>query len=260
VTHDARTLRITHPVDPAGAESRPEIWIFGCSFTHGWSLSDEETYPWLLQQRFPNHEVVNFGVSGYGTVQSLLQFREALGHRRPAMAVLAYASFHDARNTFLRSRRKETAPWNRLGPLVQPYARLGAGEKLELQMAEVAYTELPFMRHSALMHFVETRYNSIEDYFYKSHRVSEVLVAEMSGLARRNGVPLIVAGIWNDEPTQDMLRFASSLDVPVVDMSVDLDWPANNNLPHDLHPSAEANREYARQLGNFLGERVPRDP
>src|SRR5262245_40803185 len=39
VTHLPDTLRITHPLD---SYSRPgvklEIWIFGCSFTHGWSL------------------------------------------------------------------------------------------------------------------------------------------------------------------------------------------------------------------------------
>jgi len=39
----------------------------------------KKTFPWLLQERFPQYEVVNFGLNGYSTVQSLIQLREALG-------------------------------------------------------------------------------------------------------------------------------------------------------------------------------------
>jgi hypothetical protein len=103
VTHGPDTLRITHPPNGPTSAARPQIWIFGCSFTHGWSLSDEQTYPWQVQRRIPEYEVVNFGVSGYGTVQSLIQFREALEQRsRSDVAIIAYASFHDERNTFSR--------------------------------------------------------------------------------------------------------------------------------------------------------------
>src|SRR3989442_4574849 len=35
------------------------------------------SYPWLLQEKFPNYDVVNFGVMGYGTVQSLIQDRKS---------------------------------------------------------------------------------------------------------------------------------------------------------------------------------------
>jgi hypothetical protein len=62
VTHLANTLRVTHPLATyANARPKPEIWIFGCSFTHGWALQDQETYPWLLQESLPHSEVVNYG-------------------------------------------------------------------------------------------------------------------------------------------------------------------------------------------------------
>jgi hypothetical protein len=41
-----------------------------------------------------------------------------------------------------------------------------------------------------------------------------------------------------------------------VDISLDFTHPDNNFLPHDGHPNARANREYARRLGDFLQERV----
>lgn len=155
VTHLPNTLRVTHPLDTyPSAGDKDEIWIFGCSFTHGWGLNDEDTYAWRLQEALPDYEVVNFGANGYGTLNSLIQFREALATKKPKIAVLAYASFHDARNTFLRKRRKSVAPWNNLGPLALPYASLDRDGKLHYAMADVVYRPFPLMQRSALAHFI----------------------------------------------------------------------------------------------------------
>ena len=32
-------------------ESKPNIWIFGCSYTLGWPLDNKYSYPWLIQKR-----------------------------------------------------------------------------------------------------------------------------------------------------------------------------------------------------------------
>ncbi len=253
VTHLPTTLRITHSAD--GYETpraKEEIWLFGCSFTHGWTVNDEQTYPWLLQERFPEYEVVNFGVNGYGTIHSLLQFRDALKLKRPRVAVLAYADFHDVRNTFLRNRRKEIAHWNQLGPLIQPYARLDGNGKLRYAMAEVEYREFPLMRHMALAHFIELKYNQYEDRVSQSHLVSEALVEEMGRLAKKNAVEFVVAGITAGRETYKMLDFAQEHGIPSVDISVNLRIKEHTNAPHDNHPSAIAHNGYADKLEAFL--------
>jgi hypothetical protein len=245
VTHLADTLRITRP---AGSEqstaARDEIWIFGCSLTHGWSVNDEETYPSLLQERFPDLNVVNFGVSGYGTVHSLLQFREALKRKTPKVALLAYADFHDERNTFSRTRRKAVAPWNRLGPLVQPYARLDASDQLQYFQADVEYSEFPLMRHLAFSHFLETSYDRLERKWLRSHAVSEALVREMARLAREQKIHFIVANIAGPSS----LTLPEQAGISVIDIAVDFARPENTNMPFDPHPSALAHREYAARL------------
>ena len=254
MTHGPDTLRITSAVDPGPPDGRPEIWILGCSATHGWSLNDNETYPWLLQEKFPRYRVLNFGVSGYGTLQSLIQFREALatGRPKPRLVILAYGDFHDARNTLARQRRKEVAPWNRLGPLRQPYARLAPNGQLQLAMTDVQFTEFPFMTSSALIDKLESTYNGFEVAFLDSHQVSEALVLQINKLARENGSTFIVAGIWNSALTKDMLEYAEGEHLRALDISVDTRRSEYNNLPHDIHPSALANRRYADQLGNYL--------
>ena len=50
----------------------PVISILGCSFTYGHSLNDEDTYAWLLQNKFSDKRVINYAVAGYSLYQSLL--------------------------------------------------------------------------------------------------------------------------------------------------------------------------------------------
>jgi hypothetical protein len=259
VTHQADTLRVTHPLETYNDGSRKdEIWIFGCSFTHGWTLNDDETYPWLLQQQLPDYEVVNFGVSGYGTLQSLIQFQEALEKRpRPKLVIIAYASFHDQRNTLLRLRSKQMVPWNKLGPLVQPYATVDEHGNLNYAMAEMTYREFPLMRTSALMNFIETTYDSkVEDAFYNSHAVTQAIIKEFHHRAQARGVELVVVGLLSDRLTTEMLAFSQNEGLMTQDISVDLSSRSNRNWPHDSHPSPVANQQYAQKLEAFLRSEV----
>lgn len=251
VTHLPNTLRITHPIETYNdSHKKEEVWIFGCSFTHGWGLQDKETYPWLLQERFPAYEIVNFGVDGYGSIHSLIQFREALQNKTPRVAVLAYANFHDERNTFSRQRRKWVVSGRNLGPIAQPYARLNGPGNLQYSFTAVEYTEFPLMRYSALVNFIEEKYNQLEVSLVHSHEVSEALVLEMAKLAAEHKVKFIVAGIFASAGTREMLKFAQAHGIPSVDISVDLKVP-ENRLP-DEHPSAVANRIFADKLESFL--------
>jgi hypothetical protein len=252
LTHGAGGLRATHPVrarDPL----RPELWIFGDSITHGWSVGDEETYAWRLQQRFPGVEVVNFGVSGYGTLHGWLQFEDALADgRRPATVVVAYGSFHDDRNTFARERRKILVPWNRLGPLAQPRARLDGDGGLRIEMAEARYAELPLMRRLALAHLVERAWNRLEQRRLRGADVTFAILARFAERARREGIAFVVAGIAHDPDTRAMLERCRAAGWRAEDVSVDLELPGMRNLPWDPHPSAAAHRLYADRLGSYL--------
>jgi hypothetical protein len=123
-THRPDTLRITRPPE-APVPSGPGIWIFGCSFVHGWGLDDADTFPWKASALLLDRDVRNYGVGGYGTLQSLLQFRRALASGpAPAAAMLVHAGFHDGRDTRFRSWRKATLAYERFGSTARPFARL----------------------------------------------------------------------------------------------------------------------------------------
>jgi len=119
-------------------------------------------------------------------------------------------------------------------------------------MAKDDYTELPLVRHSSLIRFLEEKYDDIEEQWYQSHKVSEMLILEMARLARVHDIKFIVAGIFSDPYTQAMLDFAKQNGIPSVDISVDLGVSTNTNLPYDGHPSAIANKQYADKIEVFL--------
>jgi hypothetical protein len=246
VTHGADTLRVTAPA----SEPRvgvPALWIFGCSFSYGWGVDDESVYAWQLRERLPGWRIVNHSVNGYGTLQSLLQLESALeAEEAPAVVVLAYAAFHDERNTFVRARRKRVAPFSALGPLVQPFAWLDAEGVLHFEMADVEYREWPGMRRSALVHVAEQQWNVLERRRARSAEVTRALVRRFVERAAASGARVIVAGIAGD--TVRVLEQAASLGATPLVLALDLDRPGMRNPPPDAHPSPLAHRQYAARL------------
>lgn len=253
-TNLENTLRITHPLDTYHTDAaRKQMWILGDSITYGWSVNDEEAYAWLLQESFPDYEVVNFGVSGYGTLHSLIQLREALSRgQAPRVVVLAYASWHDVRNTFIRIRRKMLAPSASLGPLNQPYARLTGDGRLEIFMDTVEYREFPLMRRSAFVHALEETYDNYEERHAHSHEVTKAIIKEMLDLCRAHNIEIVFASLTSDPTTADMSAYCQRLGIKTVSIYVDMNIKENNNLPYDSHPSALAHKQYARRLETFL--------
>jgi len=254
----ANSHRMTHPLPPYGAAgTRDEIWIFGCSLTYGWSLNDEETFPWLLQERFPQYEVVNFGVNGYGTVQSLIQLREALACGRvPRAVLLIFASFHEDRNIFSRNRRRAVIPSRSIGQLFHPYARLGPDGQLEYYLGEISFQEFPLMRYSSLISFLEQKYNKLEEKHYRMRQVTRALLLEFMHTAGKRQIPVVVAGFTSGRPTHDMLSLLAEKGIKTLDLGVDLNIRENTNYPHDGHPGPRASRRCADRLEAFLRAQV----
>lgn len=253
VTHASNGLRITHPPDAGVSDNKPAIWIFGCSLTHGWRLNDDETYPWLLQQKLNTYEIVNFGVDGYGSVQSLIQLQESLkAGKRPALVVFAYAWFQDPRNVLTRSWKKALFINNRLGAVKYPYGRLDADSKLVLRNEPLEYPGFPLLRYSALANFLDERYNASLEGSYREHDVSKAVLDEFWNLCKQNGIEFVLAGIYPDPLTAEMLHYFHTKGATTVDISVDMTRQENANMPYDAHPSAFANKQFAEKLETFL--------
>ena len=59
-------------------DNQNSIYFVGGSITMGFAISDHETMAAKLAELYPNRKVFNFGVPGYGTLQSLQTLEEVL--------------------------------------------------------------------------------------------------------------------------------------------------------------------------------------
>jgi hypothetical protein len=253
------STRITRPLEQyAGAAPRPGIWVFGCSFVQGWGLDDDDTLPWKLQERFPDYDVVNFGVGGYGTLQSLRQFRRALGGRpKPLVAVLVYADFHDERNVRTTGWRDANISYERFGTTAQPYARLDGSGGLLFGWDDGSVPWLGLRSRSVLFNRVVVAYGKALDARLRAHEVSGRLIEAFREESRRHGVEFVLAGIWPTDLTRATIRRFADLGVPAVDISVDRS-DARNRIPDDGHPTGFANDQHAAALATVETFRILR--
>lgn len=258
VNHDSDSYRITRPLDDYLEEiPRDELWIFGGSFTHGWSVDDNETFPWLLQRKMPDLDIRNYGVSGYGTVQAFVQLDSLLSEgRRPALVVAAYSSYHDERNTFARTRREALTRWNHLGPLRQPVAEVHR-DSIRIRLAEMSYIRFPLSDRLAASFAMELAYNRFDLAASRSSEVTRRLFQLMARRCSDMGVPFLVAGLLDDDKTMSMISSLEASSIPTANISVDLDKAGFRNVPHDRHPSAVAHAEYADRLFEHVASVFP---
>ncbi|MFC2163099.1 hypothetical protein ACFLRF_05410 [Candidatus Altiarchaeota archaeon] len=250
------STRVTRTISSySGGEGGSGLWIFGCSYTFGESLEDNETYAWLLQETLPEYDVVNFGHMGYGTLQSLIQFRRALGEGdKPDIVIVSYASLHDDRNILSRSRSKNVITCRNF-TLNLPFARFD-GKKLEYGSGRLEYWTPPLIRYSALVNLVDDVYTILEEGSFRGHDVSKALLLEFSRISRGKGIVLVVAGMRSDPETVEMIQYLKGRGIHAVDVSDHGFDIKDFNQPHSWHPSPLANRKYAGRLHEYLMENV----
>jgi hypothetical protein len=110
----SRLIHIQHNADgfrdqSHGAKTRPRIAFLGDSFVWGYDVEDGERFTELLQARLPGWEVLNLGVSGYGTDQEFILLQRWFDRYQPDVVVLVLSDddlFTNAHNEFLYSYYK----------------------------------------------------------------------------------------------------------------------------------------------------------
>ena len=239
-----------------GFAARPEIWILGCSFTHGFGVSEGEPYPAVLQKLIPKFKIRNFGMSGYSTLQSKLLLEQLLETRIPPFAVIyAYGSFHDQRNTNNRFWRKALSGREVVDGLTYPQVRY-EGDSLRLAYSDLEYSGFPGMGWSALINYFETTYNHYQNQSLKSYEITAQLIRDISEMCARHKTSFCLAGIYRHESTVNMLEKMEKEGIMVADIGQDHEDPSLRILPHDAHPNALAHRNIAHELYKILEQNI----
>jgi lysophospholipase L1-like esterase len=251
--HLPNTLRITHPIDSQYLyREKPELWIMGCSIMHGWGVNDHETFPWKIQENFPEYEVINWGVSGYGTVHSLLQLEHNLAESKPKVVVLAYGKFHQQRNVFSRERRRHVMSWGHLGSLNQPYARINSDDELVvLKSDELIHTLWPGAKTFRMIYYGQALIEKFLDFFDNSKEVTEQILLKMKSICKQNNIQFILANI-EGQYREETQAFCEKNGILFVDISWEVWDKKFTNHPYDGHPNAEGHSLFAEKMIPFL--------
>jgi len=81
---------IEHKVD-----ERPVILFLGDSFVWGYDVEAEERFTERLREKMPGWNILNLGVSGYGTDQELLLLKKYIGFYKPKVVFLVICVGND---------------------------------------------------------------------------------------------------------------------------------------------------------------------
>lgn len=214
----------------------PRVGFYGCSFTYGTGLADEETFTALLQRDMPDVRILNRGIGGHGSVQNLLQLRRDIAAGAIDAAVFSVISDHRFRNIAHPQRMRQylSAEWYKLRVEHVPVAQLdGKGQ------VQIVYREIwqPALRDVNFGVFLPD-----------DHMVNLVTLAVLELIretARAAGIPLrfaLLDSLDRDFNSAVCDRFSEALDISC---------PHDRQhtfQPLDNHPNMRANSLFAERL------------
>jgi lysophospholipase L1-like esterase len=95
------------------------IALLGDSYCEALQVPLEQTFWWLLQQRLPacdqfkgkQVEIINFGVSGYGTAQELITLRQKVWQYSPDIVVLLVTTNNDISDNVRSLKKTDQIPY-----------------------------------------------------------------------------------------------------------------------------------------------------
>lgn len=213
-----------------------DLCIYGCSFTYGTGLTDEETFVALLQANLPDVRLHNRGVGGHGTVQNYLKFQSDLDRGQVSAAIFTVLSDHRFRDVPHPARMKMflTTHWVQMGVEHLPVVRLDHNATPEIQYVR---TWQPAVKRRRFDDFLPDE--------YMLDAATFAVLGEIERLAQAASVPIRFALLDRMDP-----GFNAAL-VSRFPHTVDASTPQDEThsfMPRDVHPNPHANRLFAEQL------------
>lgn len=234
-------------------DSDRTLVFVGGSFTHGWTLSDEETFPWTVQESHPSLRVLNYGTGAYSTYQSYLALKHHVSDTSPPQFVLYGMIGH-------HSHRNVAAGEWRLGLMSQkmglPYCTIDERADLVCRSPK-RFSRWPLSGRLAVVSFAEARYAAFESSERESQGwlVTQELVAEMARLSRSWNARFGVVFFEKDTPWKTRFTtFLAENDIDFIDCGNSGHRDTIGNIWAG-HPSAQENLAYANCISAVLENR-----
>ncbi len=259
-THEKKGVRSSGFVEN---DSMPEIHFYGCSFTYGMGVNDEETFSYLLQQKIKNNfKVVNFGVPAYGNVQGFLQSQKRIkkGEDKTKYIFAVYADFHEERNILTSSYRAQMHYGLNVLGIEKKKGAAFPFVDLKQNQLEVNYCRMKdlyqpvFLRnYSALSNVIQEIKNNLHDKELDPEQTTLRLFSEWNTWCEKNNIQFVIVSLLKNERSKKRVKQFRENGMVTLDLGLDILCNDKlNNAPYDSHPNAAAHRIYAERIFNYL--------
>lgn len=234
-----------------------ELVIVGGSFTQGLAISDDETYAWKLQERYPESKVMNYGSGAYGTYQSLLVLERELPRlKSPTMVLYGFFDHHEERNVAPGGWLEMLSKLSRRGHVCVPYATLSDNGSL-VRHPPACYPITPFRESLSTIAFLDKVYMKITTMkrFDQRRLVTEKLLVEMQDVCETHGAQFAVVLLTGKEETKrHYADFLKKEGIGVIDCGCDI--PPEMRVPGEGHPNGKMNSRWAACIAEALGDSI----
>jgi hypothetical protein len=198
VRHNSLGLRdIEHDTAP-----RPTIAFVGDSFVWGYDAEQEERFTEVLRAKFPEHRIVNAGVTAYGTDQEYLLLRRLWDRINPSVLVLIVCTDND---------RKDNQTNIRYDGIYKPYFLLSAsgGEFRGIPVPRsrrLYFADNLLARDSLVIRAALSGYLLLRHPPVTVPDPTERLIAMMKEFVESRGAKFLVGLQYHDASLEDALR------------------------------------------------------
>ena len=179
-------------------QEEKKVIFIGGSLTQGWAVDDSESFVWLLQEKKQDFNFINYGVGGYGGVQSLLKLKEISSNMDNINYIIyGFIPHHEVRNIASGSWMYQLNKASRgtEGKLLLPYASI-KNDKLKIHKPK-EYLKLPLGNISAFISKIEKRILKISSLkrSFDETKISQEIILEMKGIADKKNAKFILLSL-----------------------------------------------------------------
>ncbi|NOY75112.1 MAG: hypothetical protein GXP32_04890 [Kiritimatiellaeota bacterium] len=239
---------------PNNSKTNEKTFFIGGSFIQGWAVSDNETMAWKVQKLFPKTWVRNFGVGGYGTLQSYMTLRKISKKITPYSIVFyGLIEHHEDRDVAPEYWLEALSRYSKRGHVALPWASLDpkTGE-LVFQKPE-SYTHAPLREYSAAVTVIEKAAMLLKTAgrMRGKREILKKLILRMNALVKkRKGRFLVILFASPKEFLTDMSVFLKENGIGMVNCAYK-QTPALT-VSGEGHPNGAMNTLWAKDVAEVL--------
>lgn len=236
VKHNTKGFR-DHEYDE---KRRPRIAFLGDSFVWGYDVEREERFTEKLQELLPDTEVINLGVSGYGTDQEFLLIKKYFSKLKPDIVFLIFSS----------NDRNDNSGNNKYGGYYKPYFIVDEG-KIKLKGLPIKkalnyyYIQYPILFKSYVLRGLFKSYFRLQPHL-ELQDPTEGVLKEFHHFVVSQGARFVIGFQCEDE---DLKRFCKKNEILYFDLKNPFTYPS-----HGGHWTPEGHTYVSQRICDFLKE------